>query len=80
MFLSSGTGKELFQQVVKARKRERRGHNHVETMRCHLTPVRMVTISLKKNKQGGGRGVQDREHMYSMADSCKCMAKTTTIL
>ena len=50
MFLSSGTGKELFQQVAKARKRERRVHNHVETMRCHLTPVRMVTISLKKNK------------------------------
>ena len=30
--------------------------------------------------EGAGRGVQDREHMYSMADSCKCMAKTTTIL
>ena len=49
-FLSSWTGKELFQQVTKARMRERRGHNHVETMRCHLTPIRMVTISLKKTK------------------------------
>ena len=30
----------------------------------------------------GGRGVQDREHMYThpMADSCQCMAKPTTIL
>ena len=24
---------------------------------------------------GGGRGVQDVEHMYTMADSCQCMAK-----
>ena len=23
----------------------------------------------------GGRGVQDREHMYTHADSCQCMAK-----
>ena len=30
--------------------------------------------------EGGGRGVQDGEHMYTMADSCWCMAKTTTIL
>ena len=31
--------------------------------------------------EGGGRGVQDGEHMYTpMADSCECMAKTTTIL
>ena len=29
---------------------------------------------------GGGRGVQDVEHMYTIADSCQCMAKTTTIL
>ena len=29
--------------------------------------------------EGGGRGVQVGEHMY-MADSCECMAKTTTIL
>ena len=27
--------------------------------------------------EGGGRGVQDGERM---ADSCQCMAKTTTIL
>ena len=26
--------------------------------------------------EGGGRGVQDGEHMYTpMADSCECMAK-----
>ena len=30
--------------------------------------------------EGGGRGVQDGEHMYTMADSCQCMAKTTAIL
>ena len=32
--------------------------------------------------EGGGRGVQDGEHMNTctpMADSCQCMAKTTTI-
>ena len=28
----------------------------------------------------GGRRVQDEEHMYTHADSCQCMAKTTTIL
>ena len=30
--------------------------------------------------EGGGRGVQDGEHMYTMANSCQCMAETTTIL
>ena len=25
--------------------------------------------------EGGGRGVQDGEHMYTMADLCQCMAK-----
>ena len=25
-------------------------------------------------------GFQDGEHMYTMADSCQCMAKTITIL
>ena len=30
--------------------------------------------------EGGGRGVQDGEDIYTMADSCQCMAKTTTIL
>ena len=30
--------------------------------------------------EGDRRGVQDREHMYTMADSCQCMAKTTTML
>ena len=29
------------------------------------------------DEEGGGRGVQDGEYM---ADSCQCMAKTTTIL
>ena len=28
----------------------------------------------------GGRGVQDGETCTPMADSCQCMAKTTTIL
>ena len=28
--------------------------------------------------KGGGRGVQDGEHMYTMANSCQCMAETTT--
>ena len=31
--------------------------------------------------EGGGRGVQDEEDTCTpMADSCRCMAKTTTIL
>ena len=25
--------------------------------------------------EGGGRGVQDGEHEYTVADSCQCMAK-----
>ena len=25
--------------------------------------------------EGGGRGVQDGEHMYTLADSCQCMTK-----
>ena len=25
--------------------------------------------------EGGGRGVQDGEYMYTVADSCQCMAK-----
>ena len=25
--------------------------------------------------EGGGRGVQNGEHMYTHADSCPCMAK-----
>ena len=25
--------------------------------------------------EGGGTGVQDGEHMYTMVDSCQCMAK-----
>jgi len=32
------------------------------------------------NGEGSGRGVLDGEHMLSVADSCRCMAKTTTIL
>ena len=27
-------------------------------------------------KEGGGRGVQDGEHVYTVADSCQCMAKS----
>ena len=30
--------------------------------------------------EGGGRGVQDGNTYTPMADSCQCMAKTTTIL
>ena len=30
--------------------------------------------------EGGGRRVQDGEHICTMTDSCQCMAKTTTIL
>ena len=31
--------------------------------------------------EGGGRGVQDEEDTcIPMADSCRCMAKTTTML
>jgi len=31
--------------------------------------------------EGGWRALQDGgEHMYTLADSCQCMAKTTTIL
>ena len=30
--------------------------------------------------EGGGRGVQDGTTCTLMADSCQCMAKTTTIL
>ena len=30
--------------------------------------------------EGGGREVQDGETCIPMADSCQCMAKTTTIL
>jgi len=30
--------------------------------------------------EGGGRGVQDGEHMYTKSDSCQCMAKTMIIL
>ena len=26
--------------------------------------------------EGGGRGLQDEKHMYIMAESCQCMAKT----
>ena len=32
------------------------------------------------DEEGGGRGVWDQGHMYTVADSCQCMAKTTTIL
>ena len=32
------------------------------------------------DEEGGGRGVQNGEHCTPMADSCQCMAKTTTIL
>ena len=29
--------------------------------------------------EGGRRGIQDGRHMYTVADSCECMAKTTKI-
>ena len=32
------------------------------------------------NGEGGGSGVQDENTCKPMADSCQCMAKTTTIL
>ena len=32
------------------------------------------------DREGGGRGVQDGDPCTPMADSCQCMAKTTTIL
>ena len=32
------------------------------------------------NGERGGRGVQDGDTCAPMADSCQCMAKTTTIL
>ena len=28
------------------------------------------------DREGGGRVVQDGEHMYTVADSCQCMAKS----
>ena len=45
----------------------------------HSKPV------LWDNPEGGGeeegeRGVQDGGHMCTMGDSCRCMAKPTTIL
>ena len=34
-----------------------------------------------QGREGDGRGVQDGgTHVQPMADSCQCMAKTTTIL
>ena len=30
--------------------------------------------------EGGGSGVQDGNRCTPMADSCQCMAKTTTVL
>ena len=32
------------------------------------------------DEEGGGREVQDGDTCVPMADSCECMAKTTTIL
>ena len=32
------------------------------------------------DRAGGGRGVQDGDTCTPVADSCQCMAKTTTIL
>ena len=29
--------------------------------------------------EGGARGYQDGGHMYTVADSCQCMAKDTTV-
>ena len=32
------------------------------------------------DREGGGKGLLDGEHMYAMAGWCWCMAKPTTIL
>ena len=32
------------------------------------------------DREGGGRGVRMEDTCIPMADSCECMAKTTTIL
>ena len=32
------------------------------------------------DREGGGRGVQDGDTCTLMGDSCRCMAKTTTML
>ena len=32
------------------------------------------------DREGGGREVQDGDKCTTMAESCQCMAKTTTIL
>ena len=46
----------------------------------HPKPV-LWNYPERSGEEGGGRGVQDGEHMYTpMADSCECMAKTTTIM
>jgi len=45
----------------------------------HLKPVHWDN-SEGRDGEGGGRGVWDGGHMFTMADSCQCMAKTTPIL
>ena len=34
----------------------------------------------ERDEEGDGRDVRDEGHMYTHADSCQCIAKTTTIL
>ena len=38
------------------------------------------TGKTQRDGEGGGRGVQDGDTCKSMAESCQCMTKTTTIL
>ena len=47
----------------------------------HETVLRSGAVGWPWGMEWGGRweGVQDGEHMYTHADSCECMAKTTTV-
>ena len=45
-----------------------------------MTNLDSILKSNPWDKEGGGRGVQMENTCKSMADSCQCMAKITTIL
>ena len=47
-------------------------------VRCMKQPVRWEKPE-GWDAEGGGRGAQDGEHWFPMADSCECMAKTSTL-